>query len=258
MEYRKRMIRLRNDWSLWIPIALVIVSGAIYRAIDVETDSLATLTSVRAVIALVMVLGFVGMRRTASRSTNALWALMALSSLMLLVDALILSIPESATVSAGRQANRASGLANIVGYGLIVWLAVRVGSRSVWHAGLIVFSYAAVFAPTWPFLSPGLSEPTFFIARLISLAIAVIVIVLITIGFRSFDERTPDQQRKLVFALVGISVVRITVAAAPAAFITLLPAVDAAIFGVGGFAIGNGIVMTIAWLAMRSMSPRAN
>ncbi len=251
------MTWLRKNQALWVPVTLVIAAGALYRGIDTETDSLAILSSVRALAALVMVLGLVVVRRGGARPTTALWALMALSSLAMLADTLILAVPESATISAGRQANRASAVANLVGYGLVVLLAVRVGSRSAWHAGLIVFGYAAVFAPTWPFLSPGMAEPTFFVARLILIGVAVSVIGLITFGFRSFDQRTADQQRKLVIALIVVSVVRITVGVSPAAFITPLAAVDAAIVGVGGYAIGNGVVMAITWLAMRSRSPRA-
>lgn len=249
---------LRTNKALWIPVTLVLVTGTLYRAIDTANDSLATLTSIRALAAVIMVLGWlVARQKGASKSVNTLWALMILCSMMLLVDTLILAVPESATISAGRQANRATLAANLFGYGLVMWLAVRVGSSSVWHAGFIVFGYAAVFEPTWPFLSPGLDEITFFTARLVSIAIAFIVVVLISIGFQSFDERTPGQQRRLVMALIVASVVRITAENAPAAFFTLLPAIDAAIFGVGSYAIGNGAVMAITWLTMRSLSSRA-
>jgi len=230
---------LKTNKTLWIPVTLIIVTGTLYRAIDTATDSLATLISVRALAVLIMVLGLLAARQKGARPANTLWALMVLSSVMMLVDTLILAVPESATISAGRQANRATLAANLFGYGLVMWLAVRVGLRSVWHAGLIVFSYAAVFEPTWPLLS-----------------IAFIVVALISIGFQSFDERTPDQQRRLVMALIATSVVRITAENAPAAFFTLLPAIDAALFGIFGYAIGNGAVMAITWLTMRSISTR--
>jgi len=247
---------LKTNKTLWIPVTLIIVTGTLYRAIDTATDSLPTLISVRALAVLIMVLGLLAARQKGARPANTLWALMVLSSVMMLVDTLILAVPESATISAGRQANRATLAANLFGYGLVMWLAVRVGLRSVWHAGLIVFSYAAVFEPTWPLLSPGLDEITFFAARLVSIAIAFIVVALISIGFQSFDERTPDQQRRLVLALIATSVVRITAENAPAAFFTLLPAIDAALFGIFGYAIGNGAVMAITWLTMRSISTR--
>ena len=249
---------VRTNKTLWIPVTLVLVSGTLYRAIDTANDSLVTLTSVRALTVLIMVLGWLTARRKgAAKSVNTLWALMILSSMMLLVDTLILAVPESATISAGRQANRAALAANLFGYGLVMWLAVRFGSSSVWHAGFIVFGYAAVFEPTWPFLSPGLDEITFFAARLLSIAIAFIVVVLISIGFQSFDERTPGQQRPLVMALIATSVVRIIAENAPAAFFTLLPAIDAVIFGVGSYAIGNGAVMALTWLTMRSLGTRS-
>ena len=248
---------LRENQAQYFPVTLVIAAGAFYRAIDTGTDSLAILTSVRAVTVLALVLGFVAVRRKGTLPTSSLWALMVVSAGMLLADTLILAVPESATISAGRQANRATAVANLVGYGVVVWLAVRVGSQSIWHAGLIVFGYAAMFAPTWPFLSPGMAEPTFFVARLILIGIAISVIGLITVGFRSFDQRTANQQRTLVIALIMISVLRIAVVASPAAFITPLAAADAMIFGIAGYGIANGLAMGVTWMAVWVKSSRA-
>ena len=248
---------LSDAQALWVPVTLVMTSGALYGVVDSATDSLASLTILRLVVVLMLALGLVAVRRNGTLLTSTLWAIMLVSAATALSETLILALPETDVITVERQASRISAVSDIIGYAVVVSLAVRVGARSAWQAGLVVFSYAAVFAPTWPFLSPGMDEFGYFTARWILMVIAVGVVTLVALGFRWFDEWPAQRRRRVIMALVALTVARIVVSASPGAIDTPLATFDAVFFGIAGFGVANGLAMGIAWLVIRARSPGA-
>jgi hypothetical protein len=183
---------------------------------------------------------------------------MAVNAAVDLSGTLILAIPESDVITAERQASRAAAIINILSYTLVIMLAVRVGARSVRAAGLVIVASAAVFAPTWPFLSPGIDEFGYFVARGLLMATAVGIVVLVAFGFRYFSEWSPQRQARVVAGLIILTVARIVIAASPGAAIAPLATIDSMFFGVVGYGAVNALAMGVAWIAIRARSPGAS
>jgi len=192
---------LQSTQVQWIPVTLVMAASLLYRVVDSATDSLALLTLLRSIAVLALVLGLVAVWRQGGLLTGTLWAVMLVSAATALSDTLILALPETDAITAERQASRATAVSNVIGYAVVVSLAVRIGANNAWYAALVVFSYAAIFAPTWPFLSPGMDELVFFVARWVLMATAIGVIGIVSLGFRSFDAWSAPRRRLAVLGL---------------------------------------------------------
>ena len=244
---------MQTLWSHRLEIApavLVIVVGAFDRALDEASTSLAVRVAVEAVAVALLLAGLYTVRRR--QLLTMLWAVMAVSAAIALARTMTLALPEDDVILLRRQTNLAVGTISVVGYTMLVALAAWFGSKSIRHGFLVIATYAAVFAPTWPFLSPGASEPAYFVIRWILVVVCIASLAAVVTAVRSFNERTPDWQRRAVVVLFGLATVRTALAYSPIAFTSPLRGLDSIFFGVGGFAVIQGVVLGVTWLAVRA------
>jgi hypothetical protein len=239
------------------PVAIVMAAGALHRALEDGPAPLGALLAVHGLALLLLLVGAFLVRRDGHSPRFTLWAIMIVTAGMELARTATMALPEDDAIILERQTNTVLGAINVVGYALIIGLAVLAGRKSMRHAFLVAVAHAAVFAPTWPFLSPGADEPAYFVVRWVLLAFALVILGVIAFAFHSYDAMHREAQRRIVIVLLSLAVARVAIAGTPSALTTPLATVDSVFFGVAGFLAGTGLVLGLTWLGVRARASTA-
>jgi hypothetical protein len=230
-------------------------SGALHGVLEQADRPAWQLGTLQAVLFLLVAYGVFRLSGTGRPLLTGLWALMAVVAGMDLTTTIVLAVAIGEDF-ASRESNTANAALTIVTFALVLGVAAKQGGRSMRHAFLLVAARAAVFSPTWPFLSPGDEALPYFIMRWVVLGIAVVSLVAVAIAFKSFEQYGPRMQRRIVGLLVALAATGTMLTASPYAFTSrwdnLVVGIDFVLFQLVIFGLANGFIFGVTWLIVRS------